>query len=158
MTITFEPPTPDDAQSLTEAQVRAFHHDSVLYPEVELGGPPGYDSVEQTLADMSKYLCHKILYDGQIVGGIVVFDRGEGHYHLDRIYIDPAYQNHGIGTQAMRFIEATYPARRWTLDTPTWAVRNQHFYEKFGYVKVGEREEEGGNIILIMYEKVVPQT
>ncbi len=153
MNITFDRATPADADALTQAQIRAFHHDSVLYPGVEIGGPPGYDSVEQTVQDVESYPCYKILWDGQIVGGIVIFDRGGGHFHLDRIYLDPEVHNHGIGTQAMRFIEQTYPARKWTLDTPLWAVRNHHFYEKLGYVKVGEKVEEGGSIILISYEK-----
>ena len=71
--------------------------------------------------------------------------------HLDLIYIDPAYHNLGIGTQAIQFLERTHPAERWTLHTPIWAVRNQHFYEKFGYVKVGE--EVYPDITLIAYEK-----
>ncbi|NJK72178.1 MAG: GNAT family N-acetyltransferase [Synechococcaceae cyanobacterium SM2_3_60] len=43
--------------------------------------------------------------DGQIIGGMVVFDRGGGHYHLDLIYIDPAWHNRGIGGQALAFLE-----------------------------------------------------
>ncbi len=72
-----------------------------------------------------------------MVGGLSVFDMGQGHFHLDVIFIDPAYHNRGIGTQAMHFIEQTFPAQKWTLNTPGYATRNQHFYEKFGYVKVG---------------------
>jgi hypothetical protein len=51
----------------------------------------------------------------------------------------------------MEFIEQTYPAAKWTLDTPLYAVRNQHFYEKLGYVKVAENDYDG--FILIAYEK-----
>jgi ribosomal protein S18 acetylase RimI-like enzyme len=91
------------------------------------------------------------VYAGQIIGGMVVVDRGHGHFHLGLIFIDPAYHNRGIGTRAMQFIEETYPATQWSLDTPDWAVRNQHFYEKFGYVKVKEEEHPG--ITLIVYEK-----
>ena len=63
----------------------------------------------------------------------------------------PAHHDRGIGTQAMHFIEAHLPATRWTLDTPIWAIRNIHFYEKLDYVKVGKIEED--DITLIMYEK-----
>ncbi len=38
--------------------------------------------------------------------------------------------------------------------TPADAIRNQHFYEKFGYVKTGE--EAHPDITLIAYEKRAP--
>lgn len=82
---------------------------------------------------------------------------GEGHYHLGVIFIDPAYHNQGIGTQAMHFIEKTYLAKRWTLDTPKYAIRNQHFYEKFAYIKVREFEPDD-DITLIAYEKLIPES
>jgi GNAT superfamily N-acetyltransferase len=68
------------------------------------------------------------------------------------IFLAPDYQGRGIGSQALRFLAAAYPlARRWTLDTPVYALRNQHFYEKFGYVKVGQTSD--GDTPLIAYEK-----
>ena len=77
--------------------------------------------------------------DGQIVGGLILFRIRQGHYEIGRIYLDPDVQNQGIGKQVMAFAEGLYPdAKRWTLDTPSWAVRNHHFYEKLGYMKVRE--------------------
>lgn len=152
MNISFERPLPADAQTLVEVQIRAFHDDARIYPGVELGGPPGYDSVDQMLENIEKYPCYKIVADGRIVGGIVLFDRGEGHFHLDVLYVDPEYHNRGIGTQAIKFIEAAHPASKWTLDTPAYATRNHHFYEKMGYVKVREFSAEDG-FALFAYEK-----
>lgn len=154
MNITFERMAEADAEMLVRIQIAAFHHDSVLYPQVEIGGPPGYDSVEVMLTKIRQEVCYTIRADEQIVGGMVVYDRGAGHFHLDLIYIDPAYHDRGIGTQAIRFLEQAHPAHTWTLDTPIWALRNQHFYEKFGYVKVGE--EVYDDITLIAYEKHLP--
>lgn len=151
MHITFERATAADAEALVRVQIAAFHHDAVLYPGVEIGGPPGYDSPEHMLKKIDNDECYKILDAGQIIGVIVVFDEDYGHFHLDLIAIDPAHQDRHIGTQAIRFIERTYQATRWTLDTPIWATRNQHFYEKLGYVKVGE--EVLPDITLISYEK-----
>lgn len=152
MNISFERATPDDAEALVDAQIRAFHYDTVLYPGVEESGPPGYDSVEATLKKICEDEFYKIVVDGQIVGGIILFEREPGHFHLDVLNIVPEYQNYGIGTRAIEFIEQTYPASKWTLDTPAYAIRNQHFYEKFGYVKVGENQEVGG-LLLFAYEK-----
>jgi ribosomal protein S18 acetylase RimI-like enzyme len=151
MNVTIERATVADTEALVKAQIAAFHHDAILYPAIEIGGPPGYDSVERTQKKIGEGLCYKMVDAGQIIGGIVVFDMGQGHFHLDLIFIDPAYHNRGIGTRAMQFLERTYPAKLWTLDTPAWAIRNQHFYEKLGYVKV--KEEAHPDIILFGYEK-----
>ena len=151
MTIAFERATLADAEGMLAAQIAAFEYDSVLYPGVELGGPPQYDSLEFMRQQIQQDDCYTMVEAGQIIGGIVVFNIGQGHVHIDRIFIAPAHQNRGIGTLAMEFLEQTYAATRWTLDTPTWAVRNQHFYEKLGYVKV--KEETFPDITLIGYEK-----
>ncbi len=152
MNITFERATAADAEALVKVQIAAFHDDARLYPGVEMGGPPGYDSVENMLQKIREDECYKIMDEGQTIGGIILFEKEQGHFHLDVLCIEPAYHNRGIGTRAMQFIEQTYPATRWTLHTPTYAIRNQHFYEKLGYVKVGE-EPEGDDITLIVYEK-----
>lgn len=156
MNIQFEKATADDAKKLLDVQIRAFHHDEVMYPDEPLavGGPPDYDSLDVMLDDIEKQLCYKMVLDGVIIGGITIFNRGGGHYHLHIIHIDPLYHNKGIGSQAMRFIEANHPASKWTLDTPWYATRNQHFYEKLGYIKVGETTESDG-FILFSYEKVM---
>lgn len=148
----FIPARPDDAAEMVQIQIAAFHYDSVLYPEVELGGPPGYDSVTDLLAKIARHDCYKIVHAGQLVGGIVVWIDEAERYHLDVIFIAPTAQNHGIGTQAIHFLEARYPAAtRWTLDTPRWAIRNRHFYEKLGYVSAREYDDNG--FPLIAYEK-----
>jgi ribosomal protein S18 acetylase RimI-like enzyme len=82
---------------------------------------------------------------------MVIVAEDEGHTHLDVIAIDPSYHNRGVGALAMQFLEQAHPARRYTLDTPSWAVRNQHFYKKLGYVKVGEATYP--DISLFAYEK-----
>lgn len=143
-----------DAKSLVTVQIKAFHHDSLLYPEIEVGGPPGYDSVPVMEEKITTHDCYKIMDNTQIIGGIVIFNEGNGHFHLDLIFIAPEFHNRGIGTQALQFIEAKYPATKWTLDTPAWAVRNRHFYEKFGYIKVDEFEND--DTPLIAYEKHIP--
>lgn len=144
--------TLDDADALLEACILAFHYDSVLYPEIPISGPPGYDSLDQMQRNITHNDTYTIAVDGQIVGGMVVFVEEPSHCHLDLIFVAPDYHNRGLGTHAMQFLEATYPAAtRWTLDTPIWAIRNRHFYEKIGYVAVGEQVLE--DITLIAYEK-----
>lgn len=142
-----------DAENLVRVQILAFHHDSKIYPGVLIGGPPGYDSVPDMREKIETGECYTIFADKTCIGGFVIFVIGEGHCHLGVIFIDPDYHNQGIGTQAIQFIEKTYPAKRWTLDTLQYAIRNQHFYEKFGYIKV--REFDADDIRLFAYEKMI---
>lgn len=151
MDIDFEPATPHDAEDLVRVQIAAFHDDARLHPGVPIGGPPGYDSVEEMLTKIARRECRKISLDGETIGVIIVIDQSSGHFHLDVLAIDPNHHNKGFGTQAMKFIEQTFPATVWTLDTPTYATRNQHFYERLGFVRVGETVFP--DITLIQYEK-----
>lgn len=151
MKIIFETATPADAEHMVNVQIAAFHSDADNYPGVKPDGPPGYDSTETFLKKLDECDYYKIVVDGQIVGGATVYDEGDGHFHLDVLYIDPKFHNRGIGSRTIEFIEQKHPATRWTLHTPLYAIRNQHFYEKFGYVKIGQ--EEYPDIVLIAYEK-----
>lgn len=156
MSVSFKRAEVEGADSLVSVAIAAFHHDSILYPEIEIGGPPGYDSPKEMQQKIIENECYTILENEDIVGGIVIVVKGNRHFHLDLIFIHPDYHNRGIGMMAMRFIEKTYSATRWTLDTPTWAVRNRYFYEKLGYVNVGEFEDDDTS--LIMYEKRISES
>ena len=139
-----------DAKELARASWRAFDND-VHYGASGPGGPPGYKSErwQSRMMRVGKY--YKILDDYRIIGGFIVFDKGNGHCELGRIFIDPDYQNRGIGAQAIEFMERAFPqARRWTLGTPRWNRRTQHFYEKMGYVMIGSDGPEG-----ILYGKII---
>lgn len=154
MNISIERAVPDDAEALTALQIAAFDDDYRLYPDDADGGPPGYDDVNATIKKITEDETYKIIVDGVIVGGAGVWLYSADHAHLDIMYVHPDYHGKGIGSKALEFLEATYPAKLWDLHTPVYATRNQHFYEKFGYVNVGEVTEPDG-FRLIHYEKRV---
>ncbi len=61
---------------------------------------------------------YKILVGDQIVGGVIVLRKRPREYELGRIFVDPDYQNQGVGTQAFEFLWQEYPlAKKWTLGT-----------------------------------------
>ena len=140
--VRIERATTEDAERLTEIQTRTFEDDNKRKPPgCCMEGPPGYNSVDWNAEWMEKTPYYKILFKDQTVGGLIVFDMGEGHYELGRIWVDPDFQNQGIGQQAVQLIFRAFPeAAKWTVGTPSWAIRNQHFYEKMGFVKVRETE------------------
>jgi len=138
-----------DAQTLALISGRAFDHD-VHYGAPGPGGPPGYksDQWQRKMMRLGDY--YKILDDDQIIGGFIIFRKAPREYELGRIFIEPDYQNRGLGSQAFAFIWAEYPlAKRWTLGTPAWNRRNRHFYQKVGFVEIGMDGPDG-----ILFERV----
>ena len=131
-----------DAAELTEVQTRTFDDDNKWKPPgCSMEGPPGYDSVGWNVEQIAKTAYYKVLSDDLVVGGIIVYDMGNEHYELGRIFVDPDAQNRGIGQKAIQLMFDAFPeAGIWTLGTPSWAIRNQHFYEKMGFVRVRETE------------------
>ncbi len=133
----------EDAKALALISWRAFDND-VNYGAPDSGGPPGYrsDRWQSKMMRIGKY--YKVLADDRIIGGLIIFPQQAGHYELGRIFIDPDFQNQGIGTQAFEFIWKEFPlARRWTLGTPAWNLRTRHFYQKVGFVEVGQDGPDG---------------
>ena len=131
---------PGDVEALTETQIRTFLDDNKLKPAgCSLEGPPGYNSQDWNLYWIENTHYYKILLDGRIVGGLILFDLGDGHFEVGRIWVDPDLQNQGIGQAAMQAMFIQHPGiKKWTLGTPSWAIRNQHFYEKVGFVRIRE--------------------
>ena len=153
----FEKAISDDIPELTKVMTRAFDDDSRRFRgKPEGGGPPGYNTGEFLRKWMREGNCHKITINGTAIGAFIVFIGEDGNNVLGTIFIDPEYQNLGIGTQTIQFIEETYPkARRWRLGTPEWGTRNHHFYEKCGYKKIGEERNVEEGFIGFLYEKVM---
>ncbi len=128
----------EDTVELAAVSKRAFDGD-VDYGSPQAGGPHGYDSPEwqANVTDWRGATYFKALLDGRIIGGAVCFDQGRGHIYLGRIFLDLESQNQGLGRQVMALLMAEYPsARVWTLQTPEWNQRTQHFYELVGFTKV----------------------
>jgi len=147
LTLSFEQIVEADVPELTEVMTRAFDDDSQKHLGIEKGGPPGYDDGEffrKWLFGYEQTIGFKIVSDGTVVGGLIVWDMEDGNNYLGTIFVDPAYQDRGVGTRAWQFVEETYPgARSWTLGTPIWATKNHHFYEhKCGFRRVEVKEDE----------------
>jgi GNAT superfamily N-acetyltransferase len=143
-----------DAEILTKVQTLTFDDDSRVHGLGNSGGPPEYNSVKWNRYIMKKSHYYKILKDNEIIGGIIIFFRGKKHCEVGRIYIHPKFHNQGIGTKAFEFLETTYPyITKWSLNTPSFAKKNQYFYEKLGYIRIGEQKITGDDNFLILYEK-----
>jgi len=126
-----------DSERLAEISKKAFETD-VEVGSPNPGGPPGYDDSDWQTKTMKIMDYYCILMNESIIGGVIVGDGGGEHKILERIFIDPEHFRKGIGSQAMKQTMEEYPeAKIWTLGTPEWNTRTQHFYEKLGFTQVG---------------------
>lgn len=138
----------NDAQKLAEIQKASFDDESKHFNNNKLGGPSGYDSISWQEEMMEKCEYFKVLFNGEIIGGAMIFIESNHVHNLGRIFIDPIFQNQGIGMKVMNEIERNFPdSTKWWLDTPRWSVKNHYFYTKCGFTKV---REEGD---LYIFEK-----
>jgi GNAT superfamily N-acetyltransferase len=126
-----------DIKVLTSVMKRAFDDDAQMHLGQESGGPPGYDDGEFFriwLLPYEESVGYKIMSEESVIGGIIVWILPEGHNILGTIFVDPDFQDIGVGEQAWRFIEETYPTTiSWRLSTPTRAIKNHHYYVKCGF-------------------------
>ncbi len=133
-----------EAEILSKLSKEAYHTDIDVGAPGEPGGPPGYDSPDFQIWAMNYLTYYKILYNDEIVGGIILNSKNVNHHILEGIFVDPRYHNIGIATKAMNLVFNKYPKVVWTLGTPKWNVRTRHFYEKLGFNQIGWEDEGYG--------------
>ncbi len=159
MELKYEKITEEDIPDLTQVMTRAFDDDAQKHLGVQKGGPEGYDNGEffrKWLFPYDDSEGYKILFEDQIIGGFIVWILEDGNSILGTIFVDPAWQDKGVGTQAWAFIEKMYPdAKSWTLGTPSYATKNHHFYEKCGFIKVREEEAPDHPGTSFIYRKMM---
>jgi GNAT superfamily N-acetyltransferase len=140
--LVYELMSEDDIPAITPVMREAFDDDARKHLGIEKGGPPGYDNGDffrQWLLPYEESVGYMIYSSENLIGGIIVWILPEGHNILGTIFVDPDWQDQGIGQKVWAFIETTYPdTLSWRLATPTWATKNHIFYEKCGFSQVDE--------------------
>jgi ribosomal protein S18 acetylase RimI-like enzyme len=148
LNLIFSSITEADVSGLTDVMTRAFDDDARKHFGTEKGGPPGYDNGEffrEWLFGQKVTVGYKAVLDDRILGAVIVWIFDTGNNYLGVIFVDPQYQDSGVGTRIWAFIEASFPnTKTWQLETPSLATKNHHFYKKCGFRKVGEKPAEGG--------------
>lgn len=147
--------TPSDLETIVQGQKRAFYECYQRYQDHEMS--PYNMTVDMMRHIMENAFLYKILDDGVFVGAIYVCDNPDSrHMKLHGIFIDPDYQDKGIGRIAIEQVERLHhEAISWVLETPHDLMRNHHLYEKLGYRKTGVVEVVNENLSIIHYRKEV---
>lgn len=144
-----------DLPVLTRIMKEAFDDDARRFNNrPEGGGPPGYDDGSFLTRWVPQGQGFKAIWEEKNVGGMILFPKTHQASVLGCIFVDPQYQNKGIGSALINFMESTFPnAKAWELDTPSWAVRNHHFYEKNGFRKIREIHNQHENLTAYIFRK-----
>lgn len=129
-----------DVLVINSISKRAFHSDIVVGASSK-AGPPGYMSVGFHIKMAKTNRLYKLLVDGLIVGGAILFLNGLQLY-IGRIFVDPEYFRKGYGICIMQEIERIFSdVKEIFLDTPVWNVRTNAFYQKLGYIEYKKDDE-----------------
>lgn len=144
----------DDLAGLVAAHSRAFAEDRERYGM----GPAGYGDLDWHRAIGEQHHYFAMREGGEIVGGIIVADEGEGRYFLNTLFVDSAAQGRGLGAEALAYLDTAFPdARSWWLVTPQGSTNAQRLYERAGYVRAGAVTEtdprSGVSLDLYRYER-----
>ena len=143
--------TKDDIKNLIEIQNKAFCDDYMKYGEC-----PGYGRTYESMKrSIENCIVYKIMVDNIIVGDIIVRDNHDDTYFLGGLCVIPAYENNGIGQEAMKFLDQRFKyARHWSLETPADKERNHHFYKKCGFHIT--KEYNVGKVAIVLFERDIP--
>jgi len=96
-------------------------------------------STERLINAFVNHVYYKIVLDHQIIGGIHLIPKEEGHFYLNQLYVLAKFQGLGIGKRAISFIEENHSQIvLWTLDVAFDNFKNHKFYGEVGYKKTGE--------------------
>lgn len=142
MKISLELAKQEEAEEIYKLQQEAFYEQLQMYQNYDERNP-ALEGVKWVLFKIHNHEYYKIIVDGTIVGQIDVYKHKDSdyHYEMNGIFVHPSYQNLGLGTKALSFIENKYKdALIWTLWTPNKTYKNHHFYEKAGYRKTGQED------------------
>lgn len=127
----FERFTEEDVDILTPIMKRAFDEDTQRHLNQPIGGPDGYDNGDflrkYALNPASK--AYKVSKDDKPIGAVIVWIKENNVNFLGNIFLDPEFQDKGLGLIIWKFIESKYPDTvKWYTDTPGFSRRNHNFY------------------------------
>ncbi|MBN2393066.1 MAG: GNAT family N-acetyltransferase [Anaerolineae bacterium] len=141
-----------DVMPFTRIMKRAFDEDARRHLGEESGGPPGYDNgdfLRKWALDKNStaYAIFKetVPIGVTAIGVVIVWINSNNENFLGNIFVDPDFQDQGIGSLIWKFIEQKYSNTKvWRTETPGFSKRNHNFYvNKCGFKIV--RIENPGN-------------
>jgi len=151
MMIKIEAATEQDLDRILQLQKKAFYDQALIYNDFNL--PPLIQTIEDLREEFRLKAIYKVQQDGIIIASIRCSVKDNTLY-LEKLIVDPDFQNRGIGTTVMTEIEKRYSSavNRYALFTGHKSERNLYLYHKLGYREI-RQETIRDDLRLIYLEK-----
>lgn len=152
MIIKIEAATEQDLDQILQLQKKAFYGQALIYNDFNL--PPLIQTIEDLKEEFRLKTIYKVEQDGKIIASIRCYIE-DGILYLEKLIVDPDFQNRGIGTKIMTEIETKYSSsvNLYALFTGHKSEKNLHIYHKLGYKEVRQKTIKD-DLKLIYLEKV----
>ena len=146
-----ETATEHDLDQILELQKKAFYSQALIYNDFDLH--PLRQTIDDIKNEFKEKQIYKVQTNGRIIASIRCYVRNDTLY-IEKLIVDPDFQNRGIGTKIMTEIEKRYAAsvNRYALFTGHKSEKNLHIYKQLGY-KETRRETLRDDLKLIDMEK-----
>lgn len=146
-----EAATEQDLDQILQLQKKAFYGQALTYNDFSL--PPLVQTIEDLRTEFTRKKFYKVEHDGRIIASVRCFIK-ENTLHIEKLVVDPDFQNRSIGTNIMVAIEKEYSfsVARYALFTGHKSLRNLRLYRKLGYHEI-RREIIKDDLTLVYMEK-----
>jgi ribosomal protein S18 acetylase RimI-like enzyme len=127
--------TKQDLEQILQLQKRAFHGQALIYNDFSL--PPLTQTIDDLREEFKQKAIYKLEQDRKIIASIRCYIKDDILY-IEKLIVEPDFQNRGIGTKIMTEIEKRYSSsvNRYSLFTGDKSARNIHLYKKLGYKEI----------------------
>jgi ribosomal protein S18 acetylase RimI-like enzyme len=138
-----------DLDRILQLQKKAFHGQALIYNDFNL--PPLLQTIDDLKKEFKLKTFYKMESDGKIIASVRCFIKDQTLY-IEKLIVDPDFQNKGIGAKMMREVEARYSSmvRCYALFTGDKSARNLHLYRKLGYKDIKQEPTTHGYNLIYM--------
>lgn len=120
-----------DAEKILTLQKLAYQSEAILNNDFNI--PPLKQTLDEMRNQFTEYVILKAVEDNKIIGSVRAYEKDSACF-IERLFVHPDKQNHGVGAMLMESIENIFKdAKRFELATSSKSKRNIYLYEKFGY-------------------------
>ena len=141
----------EDLEQILQLQKKSFYGQALIYNDFEL--PPLTQTIDNLRAEFKLKTFFKLERDHRIIASIRCYIEDNSLF-IEKLIVDPDFQNRGIGTSVIREIENRYShaVNKFALYTGDKSSRNLHIYKKLGYREI-IREPTSHDFQLVFMEK-----